>query len=133
MYCVFKTTYGRSLYFCLDRWVAVDIGFVVEASNNVSPKMWRDLKDIVKRTVDRYHVAPRSANVGMITYGNIATMVFDFNDRILNNYEVKRVVDKASLVRGTPRLDRGLLMASRFLFTEERGMRRWVPKVRSVL
>lgn len=133
MYCVFKTTYGRSFYFCLDRWVAVDIGFVVEASNNVSPKMWRDLKDIVKRTVDRYHVAPRSANVGMITYGNIATMVFDFSDRILNNYEAKRVVDKASLVRGTPRLDRGLLMASRFLFTEERGMRRWVPKVRSVL
>lgn len=133
MYCVFKTTYGSSFYFCLDRWVAVDIGFVVEASNNVSPKMWRDFKDIVKRTVDRYHVAPRSANVGMIAYGNIATMVFDLNDRILNNYEVKRVVDKASLVRGTPRLDRGLLMASRSLFTEERGMRRWVPKVRSVL
>ena len=133
MYCVFKTTYGRSFYFCLDRWVAVDIGFVVEASNNVSPQMWRDFKDIVKRTVDRYHVAPRSANVGMITYGNIATMVFDFNDRILNNNEVKRVVDKASLVRGTPRLDRGLLMASRSLFTEERGMRRWVPKVCSVL
>ena len=113
--------------------MAVDIGCVVEASNNVSPEMWRDLKGIVKRTVDRYHVAPRSANVGMITYGNNAVTVLNFNDKIPNNYEVKRVVDKAPLVRGTPRLDRGLLMASRSLFTEENGMRRWVPKVRSVL
>lgn len=136
MYCLFKANDGGSLYFYLDRWVAVDIGFVVEASNNVSPEMWRNFRDIVKRTVDRYHVAPRSANVGMVSYGNNAFEVFNFNtlaDEILNNYEVKRLVDKATLQRGTPRLDRGLQMASRSLFTEEKGMRRWVPKVRSVL
>lgn len=133
MYCLFKATYGTSLYFYSDRWVAVDIGFVVDASSNVSPEMWRDFKDIVKRTVDRYHVAPRSANVGMVTYGNNARMLFNFNDELPNNYEVKRAVDKVPLVRGRPRLDRGLLMASRSLFTEENGMRRWVPKVRSVL
>ena len=133
VYCVFKVTYETSLYFYSDRWVAVDIGFVVDASSNVSPEMWRDFKDIVKRTVDRYHVAPSSANVGMVTYGVDAKMLFNFNDKIPNNYEVRRVVDKAPLVRGIPRLDRGLLMASRSLFTEENGMRRWVPKVRFVL
>jgi len=95
--------------------------------------MWRDFKDIIKRTVDRYHVAPRSANVGMVTYGNNARMYLKFNDGIPNNYEVKRVVDKAPLVQGSPRLDRGLLMASRSLFAEENGMRRWVPKVGSML
>ena len=105
----------------------------MDASNNVSPEMWRDFKDIVKRTVDRYHVAPGSANVGMVTYGLDAKMLFNFNDKIPNNYNVKRIVDKATLVRGIPRLDRGLQMASKSLFTEKNGMRRWVPKVRSVM
>lgn len=126
----------RFVYFSLDRWVAVDIGFVVESSDNVSPEMWRNFKDIIKKTVDRYHVAPRSANVGMVSYGNKSREVFNFNtlpDEILNNYEVKRLVDRATLQRGIPRLDRGLQMASRSLFTEEKGMRKWVPKVRSLL
>lgn len=132
---MFKTTNLRIVYFYPDRWVAVDIGFVVESSDNVSPQMWRNFKDIVKKTVDRYHVAPRSANVGMISYGNKSFEVFNFNtlpDEILNNYEVKRLVDRATLIRGSPRLDRGLQMASGSLFTEEKGMRRWVPKVCSV-
>lgn len=123
-------------YFCLDRWVAVDIGFVVESSDNVSPEMWRNFKDIVKKTVDRYQVAPRSANIGMISYGNKSFEVFNFNtlpDETMNNYEVKRLVDKATLQRGTPRLDRALKLAYTSLFTEEKGMRRWVPKVCSLL
>lgn len=97
--------------------------------------MWRYFRDVVKRTVGRYHVAPRSVNVGMITFGNYAYEWFNFNtlaDEILNNYEVKRLVDRAALQRGTPRIDRGLQMADRSLFTEENGMRRWVPKVRSL-
>ncbi|XP_022806051.1 uncharacterized protein LOC111343164 [Stylophora pistillata] len=114
-----------------DRWVGVDIGFVVEASDNVTPQMWRYFKDLVKRTVDRYHVAPRAANIGMIAYGNTAYEWFNFNtlpDEILNNYEVKRLVDGATLRGGTPRIDRGLQMAETSLFTEAKGMRRWVPK-----
>ena len=97
--------------------------------------MWRYFKDLVKRTVDRYHVAPRAANIGMITFGNTAYEWFNFNtlpDEILNNYEVKRLVDRATVRGGTPRIDRGLQMAEISLFTEAKGMRRWVPKVRSL-
>ena len=127
----------RLVYFlCLDRWVGVDIGFVVDSSDNVSPEMWRNFKNIIKKTIDRYHVAPRSANVGMVSYGNKSFDVFNFNtlpDEILNNYEVKRLVDRATLKGGIPRLDRGLQLASSSLFTEKKGMRRWVSKVCSLL
>lgn len=104
----------------------------MEASENVTPEMWTSFLDIVKRTVDRFHVAPRSANVGMVSFGTNATVVFNFNslpDETLNNFEVKRLVDKAPKQRGAPRLDRGLKTAYKSLFTEENGMRRWVPKV----
>ena len=110
----------------------MDIGFVVEASDNVAPEMWTDFLNIVKRTVDRFQVAPRSANVGMVTFGTNGAVVFNFNslpDELLNNNGVKQFVDKATLQGGAPRLDRGLKTAYKYLFTEKNGMRRWVPKV----
>lgn len=104
----------------------------MESSDNVTPDMWSDFKGIVKRTVDKFHVSPRSVNIGMVSFGNNSNAVLTFNtlpDELLNNYEVKRLVDKATLQRGAPRLDRGLKAAYKSLFTEENGMRKWVPKV----
>lgn len=132
---LFSQTLVRSLVCFLsfeDRWAGVDIGFVVEASDNVTPELWTNFLNIVKRTVDRFHVAPRSVNIGMVTFGDTSNVVFNFNtlpDEILNNFEVKRLVDKATLQGGAPRLDRGLKTAYKSLFTEENGMRRWLPKV----
>ena len=99
----------------------------------MTPDMWTNFLNTFKKTVDQFHVAPRSANIGMVSFGTNATVVFNFNslpDEILNNYEVKRLADKATLQRGAPRLDRGLKTAYKSLFTEKNGMRRWVPKVR---
>ena len=113
--------------------MGVDIGFVVEASESVTPELWTDFLNIVKRTVDRFHISPSAANVGMISFGDSSKVVFNFNtlpDEVLNNYEVKRLVHKATLQQGASRLDLGLKAAFETLFTEQNGMRKWVPKVR---
>ena len=112
--------------------MAVDIAFVVDSSDNVTPDAWRNFLNFIKRTVDRFHVTPRSANVGMITYGRHPKVEFKFNslpDDKLNNYEVKRLVDDATLQRGLPRTDLALKKAYTSLFSEESGMRRLVSKV----
>lgn len=127
-----RSTHTIFVLFSLDRWVGMDIGFVVEASDSVTPEVWTDFLGIVKRIVDRFQVAPQSVNVGMVTFGTNATVVFNFNslpDEILNNYEVKRLVDTATLQGGPSRLDRALKTAYKSLFNEKNGMRKWVPKV----
>lgn len=70
----------------------------MDVLNNVLFEMWRDFKDIVKRIVDCYYVVFSFVNVGMIIYGFDVKMLFNFNDKILNNYEVKCIVDKVFLV-----------------------------------
>ena len=127
-------TMTKDPFMFLDRWVGIDIGFIVEASKKVTPEMWTEFLDIVKKTVDQFHVSPRAANVGMVSFGNYSKVVFNFNtlpDEELNNYEVKRLVAKSTLLQGASRLDLGLEAAYKTLFTKKNGMRQWVPKVRS--
>lgn len=127
-------TMTKDPFMFLDRWVGIDIGFIVEASEKVTPEMWTEFLDIVKKTVDQFHVSPRAANVGMVSFGSYSKVVFNFNtlpDEELNNYEVKRLVAKSTLLQGASRLDLGLEAAYKTLFTKKNGMRQWVPKVRS--
>lgn len=68
----------------------------------------------------------------MISFDTTPTVGFPFNALTgpqLNNYEVRRLIDRVSYSNGPTRIDSALKLADTYLFTPEGGARRDSIKV----
>lgn len=97
-----------------------------------TPDVIKQLSAFISSIVDGLDVSPSGAHVGIITYGSNATILIPFNKlegSQLNKDEVKRLVDTAKPIAGSPRIDKALQLADTKLFTTESGARPGVTKV----
>jgi hypothetical protein len=104
----------------------------VDGSDNVQPERWQQIINFIKRTVGAFHVSPLATHFSMVTFGGTPKVNFYFNtlrgDR-LNSQGVLKLVENAKLVGGRPKIDRGLQLAYKDVFTTGNGMRKYAVKV----
>ena len=108
-----------------------DVALVVDYAT--TPDVIKQLKAFTSSIIDGLDISPSGFHVGLITYGANATIVIPFNELdgpLLNRDAIKSLVDIATPMPGSPRIDRALQLADQKLFTAEGGARPGVPKVR---
>ena len=82
--------------------------------------------------IDELDISPSGVHVALVTYGENAKVVLQFNDlqgKQDNRDELKRFISTLAPMSGTPRIDRALQVAEKE-FTTEAGSRPGVPKVK---
>lgn len=115
---------------------AIDVGIVLDSSEDVSPDDWNKLKDFTKEFVSRFpNVSPAAdgTRFGLITYASNPAINFNFRTLAgsrLNPTEVQALVDKAPRRPGTKRrIDSALQLAESELFSPKGGARKGAKRV----
>ena len=112
----------------------LDIGFVVDSSNNVGSANWNRLLSFAKDAVKSFRPSWYGNRIGFISYGDNANVDFNFNtlqDDQLNPARIRGIIDSVRYQpRGGRRINLALNVAYRDLFSERGGYR---PNARQVL
>lgn len=108
----------------------MDIAFVIDGSTRSSPQ-FDEIKDLLKSFVSTLDVGKNKIHIGIIEYGNTATIVLPFDWR--NDVQsINDFIDTLRASGGATRLDRALAK-TRELFTIQHGYRPSVCKVAVVV
>lgn len=116
--------------FSLAPSTGADVALVLDYAT--TPDNIEKISTFTTSIIDGLDISPSGVHVALITYGANATVVFPFNalqGEQVNRDEVKRLLNTATPMSGTPRIDRALQVAEKELFTTETGSRPGVPKV----
>lgn len=80
-----------------------DLTFIVDRSARISEYGFKQVKKFISQTVRLFPFANGETKVSMVTYANIPTAHFDFNNyKTLD--EIQQGIDKAIYTSGTPKL-----------------------------
>jgi len=115
-----------------ERSYPVDIAFLIGSSPSTTQDQWRATLDFVKSISDQFPVSQRGARIGVISFDTTPRVGFAFNALTgpqLNNYEVRRLIDRVPYNNGPTRIDRALKLANTYLFTPQGGARKDSLKV----
>ena len=115
-----------------ERNYPVDIAFLIGSSRTTTQAHWRTTLDFVKSIADRFPVSEWGARMALISFDTSPRVEFSFRELTgpqLNNYEVRRLIDRAKYKNGPTRIDRALKLANTYLFTQAGGSRRNAMKV----
>ena len=115
-----------------ERNYPVDIAFLIGSSSTTTQAQWRSTLDFVKSIADRFPVSEWGAHMALISFDTSPRVEFAFNELNgpqMNNYEVRRLIDRAEFKNGPTRIDRALRLANTYLFTPAGGSRRNAMKV----
>ena len=111
----------------------MDIGFVVDSSNNVGQQNWNRLTTFAKGVVDSFRPSWPGNHIGFMSYDNTARVHFGFDALRGNRYSpngIKRLIDNVKYQPGSGRrIDVALNTAYRDLFSRKGGYR---PDARQV-
>lgn len=88
---------------------------------------FRAEKELTKKLIDKYDIAPSAALVGAVVYDSDANLAIRFGD-VQSKDNAKNAVDRLQRRRAGHNLLKGLQVARDKLFNEEYGARRSVPK-----
>ena len=123
------TTYQLCFVFA-EPFTGADVALLLDYST--TPDVIKDLSNFTTPIIDGLDVSPTGVHIALITYGANASVAFPFSalpEYKINRGEIKKLVETARPMNGTPRIDRALQLADRKLFTPEGGARPGVPKV----
>jgi len=96
------------------RNVIADIVFVIDSSSPVPLEDYKKEKEFVKYLARYLNVSPGNSRAALVTYGNRAAEVFNFDiNRPFSNFE--GAVDRAPFVGGDRRIDRSLDKTSQIM------------------
>jgi len=115
-----------------ERSYPVDIAFLIGSSPSTTQDQWRATLDFVKSIADQFPVLQRGARIGVISFDTTPRVGFAFNALTgpqLNNYEVRRLIDRVPYSNGPTRIDKALKLANTYLFTPQGGARKDSLKV----
>lgn len=132
----FSQLFKRVSFISTERSYPVDIAFLIGSSPSTTQDQWTATLDFVKSIADQFPVSQRGARIGVITFATTPRVGFPFNALTgpqLNNYEVRRLIDRVTYRNGPTRIDTALQLANTYLFTPEGGARRDSIKVPSYM
>ena len=115
-----------------ERSYPVDIAFLIGSSPSTTQDQWKATLDFVKSIADQFPVSQRGARIGVISFDTTPRIGFAFNALTgpqLNNYEVRRLIDRVTYNNKPTRIDKALKLANTYLFTPQGGARKDSLKV----
>ena len=122
------------IYFSLEYScdIAVDLGFVVDASTSITPTNFNRIKSFMKDLLNEFDIQEGGTHVAAIAFGSTARMAFDFNQlqrRDLTSENLEKRIDDIPQESGSNRLDLALAMANDDMFSFAGGKRDKTPRV----
>ena len=112
--------------------IAVDLGFVLDASTSITPKNFNRIKTFMKDLLEEFNIEEGGTHVAAIAFGDRARMAFDFNQlqrRDLTRENLAKRIDGIPQIPGSDRLDLALAMANDDMFSFAGGKRDKTPRV----
>ena len=101
-----------------------DVIFIMDSSSSVSSRDYSKEKEFVKYLATYLNVLPGNSRAALITYGNAASEVIEFDIKRLRA-DFESAVEKAPFVGRNRRIDRALEKASQMMA----NARPWVRKI----
>ena len=96
----------------------LDLGIIMDCSGSVGHSNFKRMKEAVKGVFDMLEISKQSARVGIIRYNKNPSLMFDFKSTAnLNNFSLKKAMDKIYYLGGYTRTDRALRLANSMLFS----------------
>eukprot|EP00794_Sanderia_malayensis_P005408 gene5408-6084_t len=108
--------------------LAVDIGFVLDASGSILPKQYKLQKQFVSQVASMNNISISGAHVGVVLFSQTSSLPIKFSD-YYNRTDFKSGVDKLKHECSITRIDKGLKLAYDKMLTKSYGARDGVPKV----
>eukprot|EP00794_Sanderia_malayensis_P014924 gene14924-16466_t len=118
---------GKAVGKCVCQPVRLDLGVMFGADGANADATFRAEKELTKKLIDKYDIAPSAALVGAVVYDSDANLAIRFGD-VQSKDNAKNAVDRLQRRRAGHNLLKGLQVARDKLFNEEYGARRSVPK-----
>ncbi|KAL9966798.1 hypothetical protein ACROYT_G024919 [Oculina patagonica] len=112
--------------------VPLDVAFLVESSDNMSPRDYQRIKDFVKEASTYLLTNGGEQQVGVILFNNEASIRIKFGQYV-SEFDLNQAIDNLPLEKGRAQIDKALQVASTELFTDVGGARPGVQKVAIVL
>jgi collagen type VI alpha len=109
-----------------------DVIFILDSSGSIKVDNWKLVLNFVNEAINRMGVGPRATNVGLLTYGNRAHIIFQLNN-FTNAAEMFPVVSAARFLDENTNTSGGLYVAKNVMFTEENGDRPKAPNMAIVI
>ncbi|CAH3124523.1 unnamed protein product [Pocillopora meandrina] len=111
--------------------VPLDVAFLVESSENISPRDYKRIKDFIKEAATYLSRSDNEQQVGVIVFNTEAKISIKFG-QYWSEYDFDRAIDDLPLNTGPSQFDTALRVATK-LFTAKNGARPGVQKVGIVL
>lgn len=112
--------------------VPLDVAFMVESSDNMSPRDYQRIKDFVKEASTYLLTNGGEQQVGVILFNDEASIRIKFGQYV-SEIDLNQAIDNLPLEKGKAQIDKALQVASTELFTDVDGARPGVRKVAIVL
>lgn len=112
--------------------VPLDVAFLVESSDNMSPRDYQRIKDFVKEASTYLLTSGGEHQVGIILFNDEGTVQIKFG-QYYSEIDLNQAIDNLPLEKGNAQIDKALHVASTELFTDVGGARPGVQKVCIVL
>lgn len=100
--------------------IPLDVVFLVESSENVSPNAFLKVKDFIKDAIKCLLTSGGEQQVGVILYSGEATKEITFG-QYSSEFDFNEAIDKLPLEKGEARLDKALQLASSEMFADDGG------------
>ena len=110
----------------------LDVAFLVESSDNISPRDYQRIKDFVKEAAAYLLTNGGEQQVGVILFNSEATIRFKFG-QYYSEFDFNRVIDNLPLEKGLGQIHKALHIATTELFNDVGGSRPGVQKLCIVL
>ena len=122
-----------TLFFLLDSWCKLDLGFVVDTSKSIKVHNIDKVRIVLKRIVEKFQISENETHVSLETFDRVSILHNKFSDTDYNNESaIKDLFDRKvrQPLRKPTRLDLAIKTANEEMFIEANGDR---PEVQSVM
>ena len=122
-----------TLFFLLDSWCKLDLGFVVDTSKSIKVHNIDKVRIFLKRIVEKFQISENETHVSLETFDRVSILHNKFSDTDYHNESaIKDLFDRKvrQPLRKPTRLDLAIKTANEEMFIEANGDR---PEVQSVM
>ena len=111
----------------------MEIALIVDTSDNLAASDYPDIKEFIKKIGDIFHVSPHASHVAVVLAGENVKIQIDFKSSSRGRKYFHKIVDGMQSLGGSRSLDRAFSAVKEKVFSEEMGVRNFIPHVAIVV
>ena len=108
--------------------VALDLGFLIDASGSLYNDNYNREKDFVNQMIDKQTIGGEKTRISVMSYSKNATVHIKFTD-FFDKSQLKAAVKNIPYESLNTRIDKALALAKSEMFTEANGARPYARRV----